>query len=48
MDIVAQIAQRTGRSLSNTTANLYYSKVKTVGDLVLFFNAQPKAAPHTD
>lgn len=42
MDVMAEISQRTGRSLKNTTANPYYDKVKTVGDLVLFFNAQPK------
>jgi hypothetical protein len=42
MDLMAEISQRTGRSLNNTTANPYYAKVKTVGDLVLFFNAQPK------
>ncbi|HWM69920.1 MAG TPA: hypothetical protein VNO35_25310 [Steroidobacteraceae bacterium] len=42
MDLMAEISQRAGRSLSNTTANPYYDKVKTVGDLVLFFDAQPK------
>ena len=47
MDLMAQIAQRTGRSLISTTANPYYDRVKTVGDLVLFFNAQPKDIQHT-
>jgi len=42
MDLIAEISQRTGRSLTNTAANPYYDRVKTVGDLVLFFNAQPK------
>jgi hypothetical protein len=42
MDLMAEISQRAGRSLSNTTANPYYDKVKTVGDLVLFFDTQPK------
>jgi hypothetical protein len=42
MDLMAEMSQRTGRALSNTTANPYYDKVKTVGDLVLFLNAQPK------
>jgi hypothetical protein len=42
MDLIAEISQRTGRSLKNTTANPYYNKVTTVEDLVLFFNAQPK------
>jgi hypothetical protein len=44
MDIASQIAQRTGRSLSNGVANPYYDKVKTIEDLVLFINAQPKMA----
>jgi hypothetical protein len=44
MDIAVEISQRTGRSLTNTVANPYFAKVKTVEDLVLFFNAQPKAA----
>jgi hypothetical protein len=44
LDIALQISRRTGRSLSNTIANPYYAKVKTVKDLVLFFNAQPRAA----
>jgi hypothetical protein len=42
LDIALQISQRTGRLLSNTIANPYYAKVKTVEDLVLFFNAQPR------
>jgi hypothetical protein len=45
MDIAVQISQRTGRSLSNTIANPYNAKVKTVEDLVLFFNAQAKSKP---
>jgi hypothetical protein len=44
MDLAFQISQRTGRSLRNTIANPYYARVKTVEDLVLFFNAQPEAA----
>jgi len=40
MGVAAEISQRTGRSLSNTMANPYFDKVRTVGDLVLFFNAQ--------
>jgi hypothetical protein len=44
MDLAAQIAQRAGRSLTDTTANPYYAKIETVEDLVLFFNAQPKVA----
>jgi hypothetical protein len=44
MDLAEEIAQRTGRSLKDTTANPYYGKIRTVEDLVLFFNSQPKAA----
>ena len=44
MDLVHQIAQRTGRSLEKTDLNPYYGKVLTVRDLVLFFDAQPKRA----
>ena len=43
MDIVQEIAQRTGRTLENPEKNPYYDKINTVGDLVYFFNAQPKA-----
>jgi acyl carrier protein len=42
MDIVLDIAQRTGRSLKDTKQNPYYDKVRTARDLVMFFNAQPK------
>jgi hypothetical protein len=44
MDLAVQISQRTGRSLTDSVANPYYEKIRTVEDLVLFFNAQPKAA----
>ena len=43
MDLAVEIAQRTGRSLDNAENNPYFGKVKTVGDLVRFFNAQPLA-----
>ncbi|MDP1633114.1 MAG: hypothetical protein Q8L69_00350 [Gallionellaceae bacterium] len=39
--IVVDIAQRTGRSLSAAESNPYHGKIHTMGDLVLFFNAQP-------
>lgn len=39
--IAAEIAQRCGRDLQSTKSNPYYGKVKTVGDLVRFCNAQP-------
>ncbi|CAN5863194.1 hypothetical protein BH11PSE12_BH11PSE12_05960 [soil metagenome] len=40
MDIAMQVEQRTGRSLDQTKANPLLGKVKTVRDLVLFFQAQ--------
>jgi hypothetical protein len=47
MDLMAEISQRAGRSLTNTTANPYYDRVRTVEDLVLFINAQPKNSAHS-
>lgn len=43
MDLVEEIAQRTGRSLENMEQNPFTGKVETVGDLVHFFNAQSLA-----
>ena len=41
-DVIAlEVAERTGRNYSETTGNPMYAKVGTVGDLVLFFCAQP-------
>lgn len=42
MDVAVQVEQRTGRSLEHTRANPYYGKVKTVRELVLFFQSQPR------
>ncbi len=42
LSIVLRIAQRTGRSIQDCTNNPYFEKVKTAGDLVLFFNSQPR------
>jgi hypothetical protein len=36
------IAKRTGRSLMYTSENPYFDKVRTVSDLVMFFDAQPR------
>jgi hypothetical protein len=41
MSIAEKIAQRCGRSLDNFDENPLIGKVKTAGDLVMFFNAQP-------
>lgn len=41
LDLVHEIATRTGRTLENLEKNAYYSQVHTVRDLVLFFNEQP-------
>jgi hypothetical protein len=46
LDLVQEIAERTGRSLENADRNPYYGKVRTARDLVLFFNAQPFAQNH--
>jgi hypothetical protein len=43
LDLVEEIAQRTGRSLENYENNPYYGKVTTVRNLVLFFNHQASA-----
>ncbi|MFC6635474.1 hypothetical protein [Microbulbifer taiwanensis] len=40
LDLVEEIAQRTGRSLENCEDNPYYGKVITAKSLVLFFNHQ--------
>jgi hypothetical protein len=36
------LAAQTGRSIKNTEVNPFHSKVESVGDFVLFLNAQPK------
>jgi hypothetical protein len=43
MDLVKGISDRTGRSLEDAASNPYYGHVRTVADLVHFFNAQPHA-----
>lgn len=42
MDIVQEIACRTGRSLDASASNPYFGRVRTVRDLVLFFQNQPR------
>ncbi|MYM87102.1 hypothetical protein GTP91_07895 [Rugamonas sp. FT82W] len=42
MDIAQEVEQRAGRSLDDTSTNPYFGKVKTVRDLVMFFQSQPK------
>jgi hypothetical protein len=44
LELAIEIAQRTGRSLKSTKDNPYYDKVRTVGDLVMFFNLQPQGS----
>lgn len=44
MSVAPSIARRTGRSLDAHPENPHFGKVETVGDLVLFFNAQPRHA----
>ena len=43
MDIVQEIACRTGRPLDASAANPYFGRVRTVRDLVLFFQNQPRS-----
>lgn len=40
LDLVEEVAQRTGRSIENFQSNPYYGKVTTARNLVLFFNHQ--------
>jgi hypothetical protein len=42
MDLAMEVEQRTGRSLDETKTNPLLGKVKTVRDLVHFFQAQPR------
>jgi hypothetical protein len=41
-EIAEEIAQRTGRPLTNCEQNPWYSKVETVADMLEFFMCQPK------
>lgn len=43
LDLVEEIAKRTGRSMENFESNPYYGKVTTARNLVLFFNHQASA-----
>ncbi len=45
MDIADEVGQRTGRSLNSLETNPYFGKVKTVRDLVMFFQAQTGTDP---
>ena len=47
-DIATRVAERTGRSLDDSSANPYFSCVVTAGDMVRFFCLQPRAVqPNT-
>src|SRR5262245_33232732 len=41
LDVLADVASRTGRSIRDTRSNPFRSGVKTAGDLIAFFCAQP-------
>jgi hypothetical protein len=43
MDVLSDVAERTGRSIRSTKANPFYGGVKTAHDLVAFFCAQDEA-----
>jgi hypothetical protein len=47
MDLAPEIEARTGRSLDGSANNPYFGRVKTVRDLVLFFQSQPKSSSAT-
>jgi hypothetical protein len=42
--VARSIAERTGRTISNSETNPHFGKVKTVRDLVAFLRAQPRVA----
>ncbi len=44
MHLAPRIADRACRSLDNTASNPFFGKVKTLSDLVMFFDAQPARA----
>jgi hypothetical protein len=44
LDLVEEIAERTGRSLDGMEKNLYFGKASLVENLVYFFNQQPLMA----
>jgi hypothetical protein len=41
-ELAIDIAERTSRNMRDTEANAYFGKVRTVRDLIMFFQAQPK------
>lgn len=42
-EIAEEVAQRTGRPLTDCEQNTWYGKIETVADMVEFFMCQPKA-----
>ncbi len=44
--VIIPVAKRLGRSLNAFEQNPYYQRIETVGDLVMFINAQPKNENH--
>jgi hypothetical protein len=42
LDVAIEVEERTGRSLDNAKSNPYFGQVRTVRDLVLFFQAQAR------
>jgi len=43
LDVATEVEERTGRSLDSARANPYFGRVRTVRDLVLFFQAQARS-----
>jgi hypothetical protein len=42
MDVAAVVAERTGRTLDDANKNPFFKELRTVADLVMFFNAQAR------
>ncbi len=47
MNLAQEVAMRTGRTIDGSAINPYFGKVKTVRDLVCFFQNQPRSASAT-
>jgi hypothetical protein len=46
MDVAAVVAERTGRTLDDADRNPFFKKLRTVADLVMFFDAQARVKAH--
>ena len=46
LSIVPEVARLSGRSLDDAARNPHYERVRSVADLVMFFNEQARASEH--